>query len=155
VKSLTVVKNEQRLPARRGTLREQRGYARDDLFAIAEVAYNYLANGGVKLAVTLYEGLTAVAPDEPHFALGMGLAYDHYGQPANAMRWYKRASDLDPSDGRPDVNRAELYLSRRDFARAKPLLIRGAAKATNRGDAALAKKAHALLSHVDRTVRRR
>lgn len=125
------------------------GYERKDLYAIAEVGYHYLFSGGTDVAQALFEGLVAVAPNESYFALALGLTHDHLGNPREADRWYAYASKVDPTDGRPDVNRAELYLESGDFATAKKLLARGAEKARNRRDAALEKKASSLLQHLD------
>ena len=133
-------------------LAHQRDYDREDLFAVAEIGYHYLMNGGVKLAITLFEGLTAVAPREPYFALALGLSFDHQGDKADAMRWYDKAAALDPFDPRPDLNRAELLVEAREFHAAKDLLKRAAAKAQKKGDMPLHRKATAILAHVSRAA---
>lgn len=138
------------LSAAAGDLAAIRGYQRQDLYAVAEVAYHYLLSGGHEIARALLEGLTAVAPGEAYFALAMGLVSDHQGDPAAADRWYRRAGELDPTDGRPDVNRAELRLEARDTTAARRLLAAGARKAERRNDAGLARKARALLDHIER-----
>lgn len=129
-------------------LARARGYEPEDLMAIAEIAWHYLMSGGLRLALTLYEGLTAVAPDEPYFALALGLTFDRMNDPRQADAWYRKASQLDPKDGRPDINRAELCLEAGDKAKATKLLARGSAKAAAAGDLALARKADALLDHL-------
>jgi hypothetical protein len=126
-------------------LGELRGYAREDLLAIAEVAYHYLMNGGVRLAVVLFEGLAAIAPREAYFAMGTGLAHDHAGNKAEALRWYELAAQLDPTDPRADINRAELHIERRERKRAVELLQAAAKKAERRRDEALHRKATAIL----------
>jgi len=130
-----------------------RNYDEDDLMAIAEVGYHYLFSGGVKLALALFDGLTAVAPREPYFALALGLTYDHMNETDDAQRWYRRAGELDRGDGRPDVNRAELCVEAGDMKTARRLLDRGAKKAMKRGDQELARKATALLAHLSRNRR--
>lgn len=129
-------------------LARARGYEPEDLLAIAEIAWHYLMSGGLKLALTLYEGLTAVAPEEPYFALALGLTFDRMNEAKQADTWYRTAGRLDPKDGRPDINRAELCLEAGDRARAMKLLARGASKANVAGDLALARKADALLEHL-------
>lgn len=119
--------------------------ARRDLCAIAEVAYHYQRCGGFDLARTIFEGLAAIDPAEPYFAVALGLVSDHLGDRESAVAWYSRARELDPSDGRPDVNLAELAFAEGNRARASSLLRSGAEKARARGDAALERKAHALL----------
>lgn len=123
----------------------ERGFTRRDLHAIAEVAYHYLRCGGFELGRTLFEGLAAIDPREPYFALALGLAADHLGDRADAVRWYERARTLDPLDGRPDINLAELALAEGDSARASALLRTGTEKARARKDVVLERKARALL----------
>lgn len=135
-------------------LLKSRGYRMDDLHAVAEIAHHYLFSGGTRLALTLFEGLQAVAPTEAYFALGLGLTHDHLGSPVEAERWYAKAAELDSGDPRADINRAELRIEARDYARARELLIRGANKARARADSALETKARALLKHLDRVVSR-
>ena len=132
------------------TLGELRGYARDDLFVIAEIAYHYLFNGNPEVALTLFEGLQAVLPNEPYFSLALGLTYDHLGDPALSIQWYHAASKLDPADGRPDINCAEICIERGQLDTARRYLQRGGHKAQRRGDKELMHKSSALLSHIDR-----
>lgn len=134
------------------SLAEVRGYSLEDLYAIAEIGYHYLFAGGLNLSLTIFEGLTAVAPNEAYFALALGLTHDHLDNRAEANRWYKKAAELDPSDGRADINRAELYLAAGDRKSAKKLLGRGAKKARVKGDQMLARKAMALINHLERAA---
>src|SRR5688500_151518 len=119
-----------------------------DLFAIAHVGHHYLLNGSYELATSIFEGLFAMSPEQPYFALALGLARDRSGDRLGAHRMYARASQLDPRDPRPDVNRAELFLESGDVARARLLLARALSK--RGGDSMLREKAQALYSHVQR-----
>lgn len=150
VKAMTAVGSNPNVPANT-TLAAQRGYKREDLFAIAEIGYHYLLNGGLDLALSIFEGLCAISPDEAYFALALGLTFDRLGEPNQAIRWYDRAARLDPSEGRADVNRAELEIEAGRYDNAKKLLNRGAAKAKHKGDDALLTKATAILRHLERT----
>lgn len=132
----------------RRSVADVRGYAREDLLAIAEVAYHYLFNGGARLALVLYEGLAAVAPDEAYFALALGLTHDHLGHADAAHHWYEQAGRIDAAEPRADLNRAELFLQVGDRRRAQGLLERGLAKAVAAGETALERKARALLKHI-------
>jgi tetratricopeptide (TPR) repeat protein len=152
VKALTVANQKLTVRASQTSLAQRRGYEREDLFAIAEIAYHYLFSGGTKLALALYEGLAAVAPDEPYFALALGLTHDHLGDKRSALQWYDRARTLDPGDARPDVNTAELYLEDRDYPRAKQYLARAVTKARARNDRALERKAVSILGHLGRAA---
>lgn len=158
VQAVTMIEQKPRVVSRLSAaegaraLADARGYDREDLFAVAEMGYHYLMNGGVKLAITLFEGLTAVAPGEPYFALALALAYDHQGDKPAAIRQYEKAGQLDPFDPRADLNRAELLVEARDWRGAKDLLRRALAKAQHKGDEALTRKAAAILGHVSRAA---
>jgi tetratricopeptide (TPR) repeat protein len=149
VKALTAHGQVKVLDNGKKTLAEARGYERDDLYAIAEVGYHYLLSGGLTLSLTIFEGLHAIAPEEAYFALALGLTHDHLDHRTEANRFYKLAAELDPSDGRADINRAELFLQSGDRTSAKKLLTRGAQKARTKGDLPLARKAMALINHIE------
>lgn len=135
-------------PESKPSLALRPGYDPDDLHAISEIAYHYLKNGGPEWARRLYEGLDAVAPDNPQVALGLGLVHGHLREIDAAAYWYQEAGRRDPGEGRADINLAELHLSRREWDRAHPLLESGHRKAVARGESALGRKARALLEHI-------
>ncbi|MFO0723741.1 MAG: hypothetical protein U1E65_08175 [Myxococcota bacterium] len=125
-------------------LREVRGYATADLYALAEIAYHYLFSGGHRIALTIFEGLAAIAPEEPYFALALGLSFDRLDKSAEARTAYARAIALDPKDPRPEINLAELELEAEELKSARARLGRAAEKARATGDSALLAKAQAL-----------
>jgi tetratricopeptide (TPR) repeat protein len=135
---------------------ERPRYRSEDLMAVGEVAYHYLMNGAHQLALTIFEGLTTVAPEDAYYALALGLVFDRMNDREMAARWYERAGRLDPQDGRSDVNRAELLLEAGVHEQALALLERGAEKARRRKDEALERKARAIARHLlgSRGVRR-
>ena len=130
------------------SIAQARGYRGEDLDVIAQMATNYLLNGGLRLAVTLFEGLVAVSPDTAYYAMGLGLTYDRLGEFRKAKACYQMAGKIEPEDGRPDVNLGELALAAGDKPLALKLLARGQRKASKRGDLMLARKAAALLKHL-------
>ena len=136
------------------SLAELRGYERADLFAVAEVGYHYLFNGNPEVALTLFEGLHAVLPSEPYFAMALGLTHDHLKHPKDAIQWYRKASSLAPSDGRPDINCAEIYLELGEFRGAQQYLAVGHRKAQQAQDEELATKAAALSEQLAKLARR-
>ncbi len=136
------------LVAAHRTLAEARGYSPEDLEAVAEIGYHYLMSGGLRLALVLFEGLQAVSPGEPYFAMALGLTHDKLGNVVEARRWYERASELDPGDPRPDINRAEFLLEAGDLREAAELLGTAREKAMAHGDSELARKSGALLAHI-------
>ena len=134
------------------SMAQMRGYARQDLLVISEIAYHYLLNGGTEIAQALFDGLVAIAPEEAYFVLARGLTCDRLGDKERAHECYRIAADLDPRDGRADINRAELFIEADDHIRARELLLRGTKKAEVKGDALLAKKGRAILEHLDTCI---
>jgi len=128
----------------RRTLAEARGYEEADLMAIAEVGYHYLRSGGFKLAQVIFEGLTAVNPQEPYYWLALGLSEDRVGHPQQARAAYENVIALDPRDATPELNLAELDVGegRRKSARRRLAIARK--KAARAGQTALANKADAM-----------
>lgn len=145
---VVAVSDERALAPR--ALRSVRGYVRADLMAVAEIGYHYLFGGAPQIAHVVFDGLVAIDPDEAYFTLALGLTLDHLGDVRAAERCYTRAAKLDPSDGRPDVNRAELRIEQRDFEGATRLLRSGLRKAVAAHDERLAAKARAVIEHVGR-----
>jgi Flp pilus assembly protein TadD len=127
------------------TLAEVRGYRREDLFALAEIAYHYLLSGGVRIAEIVFAGLVAIEPREAYFALALGMCHDRQGRREQAIAEYARASRLDPKDPRPRINMAELALEAGDRAKARQLL-RAVLETGCRQDPALVRKTRVLLS---------
>lgn len=125
-------------------------YKKQDLDAIAAMGGHYLRCGGHRLAHVVFEGLVAIEPRDPHYALGLGLACDHLGDKNGARRAYQLAGRLDPADGRADANLAELALEAGDRPGAVKLLLSAERKSRVRGDEALGNKASALLELISR-----
>jgi tetratricopeptide (TPR) repeat protein len=125
---------------------ETYGYARSDLFAIAEIGRHYLESGGYRLAAVIFEGLEAIAPEEPYFVLALGLAKDRLGDKEAALARYRRAQSLDPKDARADLNVAELLIEAGRSKEAVRVIEAAERKAMLAEEEALAKKANALLS---------
>lgn len=127
------------------TIAAQRGYSGAELETIAEMGYAYLRSGAPRFAEVLFEGLAAIDPDEPYYAIALGLTADRLEQPSMAEHWYRRAAQLDANDPRPDLNLAELALARGDRDAATALLEQARTKSRLRNDDFLLRKADALL----------
>lgn len=128
------------------SIADARGYSKDELFALAEVGYHYFRSGGLRLALVVFEGLTAIEPDEPYFWLALGLVTDYLDDKERARSCYQTAARLDPDDARPEINLAELFLERGERVGAARHLQRGLRKAVRAEDDALEQKAYALSS---------
>lgn len=130
------------------SLAEARGYTRDELLALAEVGYHYLFSGGHRIALTIFEGLSVIAPTEAYFVLALGLCYDRLDRLLDARRAYARACELDPRDPRPEINLAELEIEQNELPAAARRLSRAVLLAKQSGETALAAKAATLLARV-------
>jgi tetratricopeptide (TPR) repeat protein len=141
----SVAKSAPALPDSGSAARAQ-GYSKAELFAVAEIGRSYLESGGYGLACVIFEGLEAIDPDEHYFVMALGLTKDRLGEKAEAMRCFRRARQIDPSDARAELNLAELMVEdgkKQDGLR----LVRSALqKANARCEQALADKAAALLT---------
>jgi Flp pilus assembly protein TadD len=76
----------------------------DDLLALCQLARQYLDSGAAALALQIFQGLAAHAPQNPSVQLGLGLAADHLGDRELAERAYTRARALDPACPRAELN---------------------------------------------------
>jgi predicted Zn-dependent protease len=120
-------------------------YSREELYAIAEIAYHYQRCGGFRLAAVIFEGLTMIAPNEAYFALALGLASERLGDRGKAQQCYAKARELDPTEPYADINLAELALEAGDRRTAVALLRSGIHKCNARKNVALERKATAML----------
>lgn len=130
------------------SLAEARGYTREELLALAEIGYHYLFSGGHRIALTIFEGLSVIAPAEPYFALALGLCYDRLDRLLDARRAYGRACELAPHDPRPEINLAELEIEQNELLSATRRLARAVQLAKRSGEAALGAKAATLLARI-------
>lgn len=133
-------------PAQAGRPAELRGYPAEALKVVASIATHYLYSGGYRLAEVLFEGLTAVAPDQPYHWLGLGLTYDRQNRTKEAEHAYHTAARLDPKDARALVNLAELRVEAGAQKEAVPLLERAVKLAERSEDEALLAKARMMLA---------
>lgn len=118
----------------------------EELTALAQLARQYLDSGASALALLIFRGLVAHAPQVASLQLGLGLAADHRGDRELAEQAYTRARALDPGCPRAELNLAELRLEAGDHRGAAPLLQAALKKAELRRDLDVAAKAQALWS---------
>lgn len=142
-------RSQRALAPRRTSLEHARGYDRDDLFVIAEIAHGYLFSGNARLALQFYEGLNAIAPDEGYFALSLAVAHEELGDQKQAARWYQEACRLDPKDARARINLGQLLLRAGSRRKAARCFSDGLSLARRSGEQALEKKARAILEYLE------
>src|SRR5262249_56182461 len=101
--TLSKLETVQREPSMR-PLADEYGFTKQELFGLAEIAYHYLRSGGFKLAGALFEGLAAIEPREPYFALAVGLAADRLGDRKKAIASFERPQPLHPPHRPSDLH---------------------------------------------------
>lgn len=125
-------------------------YAPEDLMTVAGIGYDFLMAGVLDEAQDIFEGLCAVDKKNGYFHLALGLVFDQRGELHKADEYYIKAAQLDPTDPRPDLNRAEIRMTLRRLDDAERYLMRGLEKARRTNEDDLVRKAETLLNHVRR-----
>jgi Flp pilus assembly protein TadD len=131
------------------TLKELKGYTDDELFAIAHTAYFFLMQGKNDEARTLFEGLVAIDPRNDYYYRALGVIFHKLGDEDRALRQFGYALQVNSRSAVSYLNRAEVYISRKDYRSAKPDLER-AMGFVGPKEPQLARKARALLEMVKR-----
>jgi Flp pilus assembly protein TadD len=98
-------------------------------------------------ARTIFEGLVAVDPRNDYYYRALGVIFQKLGESDRAIKQYAYAIRLNPSSPYAYVNRAEIYLSQKEWSKAETDL-RDALERMGRKDEQLSKKAWALLKVV-------
>jgi tetratricopeptide (TPR) repeat protein len=126
------------------TLKDMLGLTEDELYAIANQGYFLFLQGKTESARVIFEGLVAVNPRNPYYYRALGAIYWRLGEPQKAIKQFTYAIRVGPKDVSSYVNRAEVYVSLKQFAPARDDL--GAAmRVAGRDDGALVRKARAIL----------
>lgn len=131
------------------TLKELKGYTDDELYAIAHTGYFFLMQGKNAEAKTLFEGLVAIDPRNDYYYRALGVIFHKLGDTERAIKQFTYAITVNARAAPSYVNRAEVYLSLNRNAEAAGDLRKALELCTPR-EAALAKKARALLGVVTR-----
>lgn len=127
------------------TLQQLKGYSEDELYFIAQQGYTLFLNGKVKDAQVIFEGLVAVDPRNDYYYRALGVVYHRLGDAERALRQFNHAITVAPKSPAAYVNRAEVHISRRDFAQALEDLA-AAVRVSPDLSAPIARKALALQS---------
>ena len=100
------------------TLMQLKGYSEEELYSIAQQGYTLFLNGKIKDARTIFEGLVAIDPRNDYYYRALGVVYHRLGDAERALRQFDHAITVAPRSAAAYVNRAEVHISRRDYARA-------------------------------------
>lgn len=132
----------------RVSLKQIVGLSTEELYAVATQGYHFFLQGKLQPARVIFEGLVAVDPRNAYYYRALGAIYWREGEPQKAIKQFTYAIRVAPQDISSYVNRAEVYVADKEFARARTDLN----KAIEKGgptETALLKKAQAILKMVE------
>lgn len=128
----------------RVSLKQIVGLSEEELYAIASQGYFMFLQGKTEPARVIFEGLVAVDPRNPYYYRALGAIYWRLKDAQKAAKQFAYAIRVAPHDVASLVNRAEIYVSQRDFKSARADLNQ-AVRYAGVNDRALLNKAKAML----------
>lgn len=136
----------------RASLGAAGGWTAEEMRLVADIGYALAEQGRHDEAVTIFEGLTVLAPATAYFQSALGALWLRRGEPERAVEHLEAALAADPSDVTARVNRGEaaMQLGDREAARRHlfAALELGPRPAQDASSTALI-RARALLSQLD------
>ena len=109
--SLKMIQALQRWADGKGTLKEVRDYADEELYALARMGFYFFYQGKVAEARTLFQGLFAVNPRDAYFARSLAVVEYAAGNAEGSLSAYDVAIKLAPDDAAGYLGRAEIFLA--------------------------------------------
>ena len=83
---------------------------KDEIRIISEIAYSLAQQGGYEEAITLFEGLLAIAPATAYFQAALGALYLRLKNTSRAIGYLDAALKIEANDIISLVNRGEAHL---------------------------------------------
>lgn len=102
----------------RASLGAATGWTTEEIRLIADLGYSLAEQGCNEEALTIFEGLAALAPATAYFQAALGALYLRTGNTARAIEFLNAALAQETRDLTALVNRGEAYLQIEDFAKA-------------------------------------
>jgi tetratricopeptide (TPR) repeat protein len=128
----------------RASLGAAGGWTAEEMRLVADIGFALAEQGRNDEAITIFEGLAALAPATAYFQSALGALWLRKGDPARALSHLDAALAADPNDLTALVNRGEARLEMGDNEGALTDL-RAVAQADETTAAACATRARALL----------
>ncbi|HEX8721619.1 MAG TPA: tetratricopeptide repeat protein [Pyrinomonadaceae bacterium] len=135
----------------RASLGAAGGWTPEEMRLVADIGYALAEQGRHDEAVTIFEGLAALAPATAYFQSALGALWLRKGEAARAVEHLEAALAADPGDVTALVNRGEAAMRLGDDAAARRGLLAAlelGPRATHAADAAALVRARALLSRL-------
>lgn len=95
------------------------GWAADEIRLVSELGFALAEQGRNHEAITIFEGLIALAPATVYFEAALGALWLRENNPARALPHLNAALAADPHDIPTRVNRGEVFLRLENFEGAK------------------------------------
>jgi Flp pilus assembly protein TadD len=95
------------------------GWSPDEIRLVSELGYALAEQGRNHEAITVFEGLIALAPATTYFEIALGALWLRENNPAKALPHLSAALAADPSDIPTRVNRGEVHLRLENFEAAE------------------------------------
>src|ERR1700750_3247447 len=86
------------------------GWTADEIRLVSELGYALAEQGRNQEAITIFEGLIALAPATAYFDSAPGALWLRENDPARALPYLNAAIQSDPKDIPNRVNRGEVFL---------------------------------------------
>lgn len=91
------------------------GWAADEIRLVSELGFALAEQGRNAEAITIFEGLIALAPATTYFETALGALWLRENNPARALPHLNAALAADPQDIPTRVNRGEVFLRLENF----------------------------------------
>jgi tetratricopeptide (TPR) repeat protein len=95
------------------------GWAADEIRLVSELGFALAEQGRNHEAITIFEGLIALAPATTYFEVALGALWLRENNPARALPHLNAALAADPNDIPTRVNRGEVFLRLENYEGAK------------------------------------
>ena len=95
------------------------GWTADEIRLVSELGYALAEQGRHPEAITIFEGLIALAPATAYFEAALGALWLRENEPARALPHLNAALAADPDDIPARVNRGEVFLRLENFDGAR------------------------------------
>lgn len=133
----------------RASLGAAGGWTAEEMRLVADIAYALAEQGRHEEAVTIFEGLSALAPATGYFQSALGALWLRRGEPERAVLHLDAALAADPGDVAALVNRGEAAAQIGDGEAARKFLraaLELGPRARQSGDESAVVRARALLT---------
>ena len=127
------------------SLKHIAGVSAQELHSIASQGYFFFLQGKLEPSRVIFEGLVALDPRNAYYHRALGAIYWRSNKVDQAMRQFDFAVKVAPKDISNLIGRAEVFISRKEFAKARADL-ESVLKLARTGQEALVDKARAMMS---------